>query len=81
MRLRSNSAGVEGAKDMMSLSSASDARCFTMAAIFSCGAGIARSFIHSFIYDTPSNLQIRCVAADILWQPSSLPCLGISSTM
>ena len=28
---------------------------------------------HSFM---PSNPQIRCVAADILWQPSSLPCLG-----
>ena len=37
--------------------------------------------IHSFIHYTLSNPQIRCVAADILWQPSSLPCLGISSTM
>ena len=36
---------------------------------------------HSFIHYTLSNPQIRCVAADILWQPSSLPCLGISSTM
>ena len=35
----------------------------------------------SFIHYTLSNPQIRCVAADILWQPSSLPCLGISSTM
>ena len=30
----------------------------------------------SFIHYTLSNPQIRCVAADILWQPSSLPCLG-----
>ena len=37
--------------------------------------------IHSFIHYTPSNPQIRCVAADILWQPSSLPCLGRVSTM
>ena len=41
-----------------------------------------KQFIHSsFIHYTLSNPQIRCVAADILWQPSSLPCLGISSTM
>ena len=39
-----------------------------------------RSFVHSFIHYTPFNPQIRCGAADILWQPSSLPCLGISST-
>ena len=39
------------------------------------------SFIHSFIHYTPSDSQIRCVAADILWQPSSLPCLGRGSTM
>ena len=39
------------------------------------------AIIHSFIHYTLSNPQIRCVAADILWQPSSLPCLGISSTM
>ena len=26
-------------------------------------------------------LHNRCVAADNLWQPSSLPCLGISFTM
>ena len=39
--------------------------------------------LHSFIHYTLSRPQIRCtcVAADILWQPSSLPCLGISSTM
>ena len=37
--------------------------------------------IPSFIHYTLSNPQIRCIAADILWQPSSLPCLGISSTM
>ena len=36
---------------------------------------------HSFIHNTPSDLQIGCVAAAILWQPSSLPCLGSSSTM
>ena len=36
---------------------------------------------HSFIHSTPSNPQIRCVAADIPRQPSSLPCLGISSFM
>ena len=41
---------------------------------------LIHSFIHSFIHNTPSNPQIS-VAADILWQPSSLPCLGISSTM
>ena len=35
----------------------------------------------SFAHYTPSNPQIRCVAAANLWQPSSLPCLGISSTM
>ena len=32
----------------------------------------AKSILH-----TPSNPQIRCLAADILWQPSSLPCLEI----
>ena len=34
---------------------------------------------HSFIHYTLFNPQIRCVAADTLWQPSSqgLPCLGI----
>ena len=35
----------------------------------------------SFIHYTLSNPQIRYIAADILWQPSSLPCLGISSTI
>ena len=45
-----------------------------------CNAFLA-SFIHSFIHSMPSNPQIRCAAADVLWQPSSLPCLGISSTM
>ncbi len=34
-----------------------------------------------FIHYTLSNPQIRCVAAHILWQPSSLPCLVIFSTM
>ena len=38
-------------------------------------------WFHSFIHYTPSNPQIRCVAADILWQPSSLPYLEISSTI
>ena len=38
-------------------------------------------FIHLFIHYMPSNPQIRCIAADILWQLSSLPCLGNSSTM
>jgi hypothetical protein len=33
------------------------------------------------IFYTPSIPQIRCVAADILWRPYSLPCLGISSSM
>ena len=28
--------------------------------------------IYVFIHYTPSNPQISCVAADILWQPSSL---------
>ena len=37
--------------------------------------------IHSFIHYTLSNPQIRCVAANILWQPSSMPCPGIFSTM
>ena len=41
---------------------------------------IMTQFIHSFITRFCSP-QIRCVAADIPWQPSSLPCLGISSTM
>ena len=36
---------------------------------------------NSFIHYTLSNPQIRCVAANSLWQPSSLPCLGIFSTM
>ena len=36
---------------------------------------------YSFFHYMPSNPQIRCVAADILWQPSSLRCVGISSTM
>ena len=40
---------------------------------------VVHSFIHSLHY-APSNPQSRCAAADILWQPSSLPCLGISST-
>ena len=44
-------------------------------------AEVSQSFIHSFIHSTLSSPQIRCVAADILWQPSSLSCLGISSTM
>ena len=39
------------------------------------------TFVHPFHQYTPSNLQIWCVAADILQQPSSLPCLGASSTM
>ena len=39
------------------------------------------TFIHSFHQYTPSNPQIWCIAADILRQPSSLPCLGTSSTM
>ena len=38
-------------------------------------------FIHSFSQYTPSNPQMRCDAADFPWQPSSLPCLGISSAM
>ena len=33
-----------------------------------------------FIHYTLSNPQIRCVAANILWQPSKLPCPGIFST-
>ena len=45
------------------------------------GAVKSRDACHSFTHYTLSNPQIRCVAADILWQPSSLPCLGISSTM
>ena len=36
MRLSSSSAGVEGAKERISLPSASEARCFTIAAILSC---------------------------------------------
>ena len=35
---------------------------------------------HSLIHYTPSNPWIRCVAANILRQPSKLPCPGISST-
>ena len=35
------------------------------------------SFHHLSIHSTPSNPQIRCIAADILWQPSILPCVGI----
>ena len=55
------------------------ARCnITFALSIAC---INATFIHSFIHSTLSNPQIRCAAADILWQPSSLPCLGISSTM
>ena len=38
-------------------------------------------FIHLFIHYMPSSPQIRCIAADILWQPSSLPCLGNFPTM
>ena len=38
------------------------------------------SFIHSFIHYMPFNPWIRCVAANILWQPSKLPYHGISST-
>ena len=34
-----------------------------------------------FIHYPPSNPQLRCVAADNSWQPSSLPCLGLTSTM
>ena len=36
--------------------------------------------IHSSLHYTLSNPQIRCVAANILWQPFSLPCLEIFST-
>ena len=39
------------------------------------------TFIHPFHQYTPSNPQIWCIVADTLWQPSSLPCLGIPSTM
>ena len=50
----------------------------------SCAAGLPTlqsiSGIYSFIHYTLSNPQIRCVAANILWQPSSL-CHGIFSTM
>ena len=37
--------------------------------------------IHSFIHYTLSNPQISFVAANILRQPSSLPCLVMFSTM
>ena len=42
---------------------------------------LIHSFIRSFIHYKPSNPQIRCFAADNLWQPFSLPCLGIPFTM
>ena len=38
-------------------------------------------FIHSLHAFQSVNQVHACFAADILWQPSSLPCLGISSTM
>ncbi len=46
----------------------------------SCGGVLSEfySFNHSF---TLSNPQIRCVAADVLWQPSSESYPGIFSTM
>ena len=38
------------------------------------------AILHPFI--SPSaNLDIRCITADILWQPSNLPCLEIPSTV
>ena len=36
---------------------------------------------YSFVHCTLSDPQIRCVAANIPWQPSNLPCLGIFSTV
>ena len=45
------------------------------------GSFLVALLIYSFLPYTLSNPQIRCVAADILWPPSSLPCAGISSTM
>ena len=36
---------------------------------------------HLFIHYTPSDPQIRCALAGVLWQPSSLLYLGVSSTM
>ena len=36
-----------------------------------------RPTLHSCYYYMPSNPQIRCFAADNLWQPSSLLCLGV----
>ena len=37
-------------------------------------ATTCEAFTPSSIHYTPSNPQIRCIARDILWQPSSLPC-------
>ena len=37
--------------------------------------------IHTFIHYMLSNTQIGCVAANILWQLSNLPCHGGFSTM
>ena len=34
-----------------------------------------------YIYYTLSDLWIRCIAADILWQPSNLPCLDTFSSV
>ena len=64
MRLSSSSAGVEGAKERISRPSASEARCFTIAAILSCehacshvrgmSAGLHRSISLPSIRDTKS---------------------------
>ena len=45
------------------------------------GACTLHMNIHSVIHYTLSNPKMRCVAAHILWQPSSLPCLVFFSTM
>lgn len=55
-------------------------RAFSLSKSPACGL-VRHSFMHSFIDCTPSNPQMRCFAAEILWQPSSQPCLGVPSTM
>lgn len=41
---------------------------------------VRHSFIHYSLHAF-QDPQVRCVAAGILWQPSSLPCLGIAGYM
>ena len=48
-----------------------------------CSIKLRNLAVHSFIHSLHAfrSVDHRCVAADILWQPSNMPYLGISSTI